>query len=700
MKKRLVKSFLSKAGISCTKISNKKNINLMASYKKLFVYHSQHHLKHFEIKLLNNLYIIPPTMKNSFSNKCFDKYLDIFKYNEWSRNQLASILIASKENGGINLSVEDAKILFDADLNGKHVVGIVKYLQTESYAGATKFLSKKLPLISKTGPLCELVVVWAEYFIQEVFFSLWTDDRLTSNLYKRAQLSVEELKFLKDNGFNVDSFEIIANMIKDQGIDKTLRKERFSCIPINIWEKIVNYVNSIIYSLKPRTDINFDCVTTHVHSMLNKLPEAYLESLQSWKEKETYTEEDQRNKLGDLFRKPFLPDHLQAFDDSYNMWTNHFNDLPIPEDKGKELNDLLSSNIAVGRDKKRLYSIIPVVDLSTAGKTYTIFQLANSKPVNEMYKYFYVINCVEGINLFDTFIKKVESRRNSTQKLISILALTIHIAINTLVEKVPQDISPTGFLKFVRGNGDVFLSQLFLELVSKISDMAQLTELNFEYTQKLKNLHQTKVVFSFDEAHLLLGYGKKTVKLNDGKKGNLFHGVYKEICNFNNPVFVGTTFSICKAALNVSKEGRKLMKPVIGCMKPWFLRDVEKVLCHMFNVEDFKANNPNEFSALCFLLSGSPENFAIFHRAVLQKSLEFKGNKLNNLKIGLQEVIKFKEERSNVRINSLLKENYLTVITPLLRLLFHKECIFQEPYTEELDNDMPVSYTQVFIKRQ
>ena len=247
----------------------------------------------------------------------------------------------------------------------------------------------------------------------------------------------------------------------------------------------------------------------------------------------------------------------------------------------------------------------------------------------------------------------------------------------------------------MRDGGDFLLKSMFQKLVEGHISGEDVQNLNNQITKTLSG-RGIKIVFAFDEAQLLLEHGKDTVVLNDNSLGNLFHGIYQVIRLFNNPLFIGTTFSISKALQNVSKEGRRMVRPVIGSLDPWFLDDVEKILCHMFDVDDIKGTE--EFKMLCYLLSGSPENIRLIHINLL-KNPAIPIDKLSALINALENVVNDRIETSKTRLRDLLNDTLLMDRTShLLRLLFGRESLFQIDLSQ-ISNLTQYSYEQAFIEK-
>ncbi|EFC41849.1 predicted protein [Naegleria gruberi] len=198
-----------------------------------------------------------------------------------------------------------------------------------------------------------------------------------------------------------------------------------------------------------------------------------------------------------------------------------------------------------------------------------------------------------------------------------------------------------------------------------------------------------KVVFSFDEAQTLLEYKTDSCCL--------INELCKEIRRYNNPVFLGTTFSISKAVLNVSQEGRQFLFPVIGTLEPWYLNDVDKILSHMFNIEDFKKDNEEEYWILCYLLSGAPENVVRFHQTLYQHAELYHNDSLALFRKSLEEVVQFKEERSAVRIVSFLNDtSIMDREDHLLKLIFDREVENQKLMNSDLVMN---SFKRAFIEK-
>ena len=137
----------------------------------------------------------------------------------------------------------------------------------------------------------------------------------------------------------------------------------------------------------------------------------------------------------------------------------------------------------------------------------------------------------------------------------------------------------------MRDGGETLIVDIFKILV-KSKSKSGINEQNFNYANDLRDLGIT-VVFAFDEANKLMEIATKTVALSDGKmEGSLFHAIYKQIHKFNNVVFLGTTYSITAASINISGEGREFVKKIIGTLSPWFLEDVKEILFHKFKLEN------------------------------------------------------------------------------------------------------------------
>ena len=246
----------------------------------------------------------------------------------------------------------------------------------------------------------------------------------------------------------------------------------------------------------------------------------------------------------------------------------------------------------------------------------------------------------------------------------------------------------------MRNGGDVFLSTVFEKLV-KSGSTEEVTSLNVQLSKYLKKLG-VKVVFSFDEAQTLLDVIEKKEDIS------LFQAFYQSIRLYNNPVFLGTTFSISKVVMNVSKEGRQLLYPIIGSLEPWFLPDVDKMLSQMFDVQSVKLENAPEFNMICYLLSGSPENVTHFHRSILERSkMSSYKDKICLLRMGLQDVIEFKEKSSLTRITQFIEDtSFMNRLDHLFKLLFGKKCQLQNPTIEQLEKELyGISYSQAFIEK-
>ncbi|EFC41848.1 predicted protein [Naegleria gruberi] len=261
---------------------------------------------------------------------------------------------------------------------------------------------------------------------------------------------LREKKIIKDvnTKFNVNDYiSRIADGIYNNESLPLIREESvfLSSITDNKWELLVKFVTDLM---------TIEIIPFHysykISELLLELPKSFNQSKQRWCLKIQEAVRDQKGKLGSLFKQAILPDHYKGFyaikrDPMLREWTYHFNELKIPENKGKPLIDLLSKDISVGRGNDFGYGIIPIIDLSTSGKTYTMFQLVNSIPTIN-YKFFFVIHIYQSSLFCEALIENIKSNKRPISELVASFVLTILITIKTLVETEP-DIHPRDFLK-------------------------------------------------------------------------------------------------------------------------------------------------------------------------------------------------------------------------------------------------------------
>ena len=239
----------------------------------------------------------------------------------------------------------------------------------------------------------------------------------------------------------------------------------------------------------------------------------------------------------------------------------------------------------------------------------------------------------------------------------------------------------------MRNGGETITCEMFKTLIAHPPPPNECSLLNDKYTRQAKE-RGIKIVFAFDEAEKLTEIAQNTVVLSNGsKEGSLFHATYKVIHLFNNPVYLGTTYSLSKTLMGISEHGRTFVESIIGDYQPWYTEDVETMLLHKFNLGDWKTSNEKLFNALCYMLSGSPENLVRFHRHMLSP---WGGLTLSEkIKDSYDLVVKWKEEAASKYLQRYLKEDSFLVDRKnlLLQLLYGAEV----PYTitsMEYDNKL------------
>ena len=233
-----------------------------------------------------------------------------------------------------------------------------------------------------------------------------------------ANLSDDHVKSLYDVGFDGSSLHNIVQNIKMENVkyaiyqlERTYNKNNKpqlsnACQTVVFW-----IVNRLLPNLNPTSVITIEPrnLNDDLDEYINKISSVFKHSISTWKSKIQEEEKRQQTILLDLYKSPLLPDHLNAFQfQELEKWSSHWDSKRIPHNKGEELRNLLSKDSSVERDSNFVYSILCFLDLSTSGKTYTIFNLANSKPTEKKYQKFFVLYVTYNSLLFNALQNTLE----------------------------------------------------------------------------------------------------------------------------------------------------------------------------------------------------------------------------------------------------------------------------------------------------
>ena len=182
-----------------------------------------------------------------------------------------------------------------------------------------------------------------------------------------------------------------------------------------------------------------------LYGITQTLGEDFKKSIHDWNAKISEQETLQKGILKELYKQPLLPDSFSSFKHTYQSWTGNFDENRIPENKGEALRNALSIECEVGRGAFG-YKIIPFIDLSTSGKTFTVFNLAYSKPPGNLYDKFFVFYLIKESQLFETFTNCIGEGCLSVNTAVITYALANHLILKYLLDNNPE-LDPVEFLK-------------------------------------------------------------------------------------------------------------------------------------------------------------------------------------------------------------------------------------------------------------
>ncbi|KAG2382136.1 hypothetical protein C9374_005928 [Naegleria lovaniensis] len=597
--------------------------------------------------------------------------LNLMDYESWNAQQVASVLISPKSLGGAGLSVDDVKPLYEAGFKGSSLHNIVENIKKKDEYFALKAMSGSKDFTQVSENTCQTVVFWVLDQLMTRQYSLWQLEPVSKQIIQKlgepiakggADLSLDQVSSLDSKTlYSIAKDVVFGSKGESVAIDLTLEKK------VVKWVKQFLLQNNII-QIELR---NFDVLADYI----NKISSIFEHSIATWKNKTLKEEKRQKEILQDLYKSPLLPDHLNGFQEhDFKKWTSHWDSKRIPENKGEELRKLLSTDASIERGHDYGYSLLCFLDLTTSGKTYTIFNLANSTPTGKIYQKFFVLYVTYNSRIFQA-LANTQTQHNhscSPETAVSLLALASHIVMKHLATRHPN-ITSLEFLQFIRDGGEELIVDIFnvlLQTKPKFDSQRQ----NVKYTDELRDLG-IKVVFAFDEASTLLEIAPNTVPLSDGNKGSLFHAVYKTIHKFNNVVFLGTTYNFTKASINITGDGRAFVRTVVGTLDPWFFGNVKEILLHKFNLQTWAKQYPKLFDIICYLLAGSPYKVSLFHRHLLESNKESVTEKLMD---SLDQVVTSYKNLMKDRVTTFLDDSSLVDrFDVLLTLIFGQELVFQ-----------------------
>ncbi|KAG2386782.1 hypothetical protein C9374_002526 [Naegleria lovaniensis] len=466
-------------------------------------------------------------------------------------------------------------------------------------------------------------------------YSLWQLEPVSTKIKQKlcepiakggADLSLDQVSSLDGKTLYSIAKDVVSSNGESSGVIRNL--------DMNLVTTIAQWVNQFllqnnIIQIELR---NFDVLAEYIN---HKISSIFEHSIATWKNKTLKEEKRQKEILQDLYKSPLLPDHLNGFQEhDFKKWTSHWDSKRIPENKGEELRKLLSTDAPVGRGHDYGYSLLCFLDLTTSGKTYTIFNLANSTPTEKMYQKFFVLYVTYKSRIFDALAYTQRAHVCSPEEAVSFLALASHIVMKHLATRHPN-ITSLEFLQFMRDGGEELIVDIFNVLLQTKPTFDSQRQ-NVKYTDELRDLG-IKVVFAFDEAR--------------------------------------TTYNITNASINITGDGREFVRTITGTLDPWFFGNVKEMLFHKFNLETWVKQYPKLFDMICYLLAGSPDKVSLFHRHLLESNKESVTEKLMD---SLDQVVMSYRELMKDRVTKFLDDSSLVDrFDVLLTLIFGQGLVFR-----------------------
>ena len=168
----------------------------------------------------------------------------------------------------------------------------------------------------------------------------------------------------------------------------------------------------------------------------------FKESLELWTEKIKDESSKQKALLKDYFKNVFLPDRFEAFRrNDYAGWTGHFDPFRYPENKGDTLREALSRNWKAGKGDQQ-FTILHLIDISTSGKTFSIFNLAHTS--TEDVDRFFIVYLYPNTKLFDALVRSLPEV--SAEVAVGLFCLANHILLDLLLHNY-SNLTPLQFFK-------------------------------------------------------------------------------------------------------------------------------------------------------------------------------------------------------------------------------------------------------------
>ncbi|KAF0978059.1 hypothetical protein FDP41_002574 [Naegleria fowleri] len=174
--------------------------------------------------------------------------LSFTNYDEWTKEEVASILCMKKGECGASLTVDDVKPLVDAGFKGNSLDNIVHNIKEVGRLAAIsllqdKFKDKNGMIELRLSDTCSSVVNWVNDALMPKLFGLWNAEQTKAALCESeskggAGLTIEQVQPLYDAKFDGRSLSKIAEDI----IKK--RNEHFSI------EREIQYATNVITSNK------------------------------------------------------------------------------------------------------------------------------------------------------------------------------------------------------------------------------------------------------------------------------------------------------------------------------------------------------------------------------------------------------------------------------------------------------------------
>ncbi|KAL9645535.1 hypothetical protein ABK040_000599 [Willaertia magna] len=126
---------------------------------------------------------------NNDSSKYKEETLDPIKFENWSKEQVCSLLCTEKENGGAGLHFDEVKPLYDTGLNGDSLNIVITNIQETGKEHALnnlkdKYKSVGVHLTFVFITVLENVVNWANNLLKTRLYNLWSPIDLKNQLCK------------------------------------------------------------------------------------------------------------------------------------------------------------------------------------------------------------------------------------------------------------------------------------------------------------------------------------------------------------------------------------------------------------------------------------------------------------------------------------------------------------------------------------